>query len=722
MSTGLLSELGCAMLLPCLLLAAAAAAPSVPSPEAPMGKPAGSAVAPDLVKKTVQQLVAKHGEQHKARIEQGVAQVASLWRDTDGDLRAFCLEQFVADAAQREQTFARLEQAFEQTDGHLLEIGRELRRPTELDLGPLLPVDPLFAGFEAGAHLLDDLFDSKIAFVALLNFPLSTLDQRLAVGPRWSREQWAQARLTNRFARRVPADVLRHAAEVQAKADLYIAEYNLWMHHVLDEGGARAFPSGKRLISHWNLRDELKAQYAAGAEGTNRQRVIVRLMERIVTQSIPLVVINNPRVDYNPFTNQVKPAPADSIEKDAPAPSAVALDAGPEPSTRYAHLLAQFHAARAQDPYSPTMPTAIQRAFELGREMPEARVQKLFLDVLSSPLVPRVAAEIERRLGRPLSPQDLWYDGFKARSSIPEATLDAKTRARYPSAAAFKGDLPRILEGLGFKKDKARFLAEHILVDPSRGAGHAMQAGRRGDFPRLRTRVEKGGMNYKGYNIAVHELGHNVEQVFSLYGVDHTLLQGVPNNAFTEALAFVFQARDLELLGEKPKDAEANKREAVLADFWATWEIAGVALVDVAVWHWLYEHPSATPAELKDATVRIAEEVWARHYQPVLGGSASPLLGIYSHMIAYPLYLTDYPLGHLISLQLEEQLERAAQQGKRFGDEIERMTKQGSLAPDLWMTQAAGGPVSAEPLLRATERALGSLPASSAPARSVPTR
>ena len=202
-------------------------------------------------------------------------------------------------------------------------------------------------------------------------------------------------------------------------------------------------------------------------------------------------------------------------------------------------------------------------------------------------------------------------------------------------------------------------------------------------------------MNYKGYNIAVHELGHNVEQVFSPYGVDHTLLQGVPNNAFTEALAFVFQARDLELLGEKPKDAEANKREAVLADFWATWEIAGVALVDVAVWHWLYEHPSATPAELKDATVRIAEEVWARHYQPVLGGSASPLLGIYSHMIAYPLYLTDYPLGHLISLQLEEQLERAGQQGKRFGDEIERMTKQGSLAPDLWMTQAAGGPVSA---------------------------
>ncbi len=29
-------------------------------------------------------------------------------------------------------------------------------------------------------------------------------------------------------------------------------------------------------------------------------------------------------------------------------------------------------------------------------------------------------------------------------------------------------------------------------------------------------------MNYKGYNIAVHEMEHNVEQVFSLEMIDHT--------------------------------------------------------------------------------------------------------------------------------------------------------------------------------------------------------
>ena len=76
-------------------------------------------------------------------------------------------------------------------------------------------------------------------------------------------------------------------------------------------------------------------------------------------------------------------------------------------------------------------------------------------------------------------------------------------------------------------------------------------------------------MNYKGYNIAVHELGHNVEQTFSLNEVDSTLLQGVPNTAFTEALAFVFQAHDLELLGLAKPDARergAARAERLLDD------------------------------------------------------------------------------------------------------------------------------------------------------------
>jgi hypothetical protein len=646
------------------------------------------------------ELVKKHGEASKARIERGVDQVASLWRKEDGDLAAFALEHFVSDPTALDVTFERFEANLEQLDGHFNEIGRELRRPSDLDLGELQKVDPLFTAFDASAHLTDDLFDSKLAFVALLNFPLTTLEQRLAEGHGWSRRQWAEARLTARFARRVPASVQQQVTAAQAAADLYIAQYNVWMHHVLSEKGARLFPKGKRLISHWNLRDELKANYA-DPDGLEKQRTIIAIMNRIVTQTIPAGVIDNPGVDWNPFTNALSVTPAPELEADA-RKKTVSTATTPEADVRYRTLFANFAAQRRADPFSPSAPTAIDRAFSQGAEMPEARVKALLTEVLTSPHVATIAAQIQKRLGRPLEPADLWYNGFLPRGTVPESELDAKVRAKYPTAEAFAKDLPRILKGLGFSTERATYLSERIKVDPSRGAGHALQSARRGDFPHLRTRVEKDGMNYKGYNIAVHELGHNVEQVFSLYDVDHTLLAGVPNTAFTEAIAFVFQAKDLELLGLGKPDAE-QERLRVLNDFWQTWEIAGVALVDIGVWHWLYEHPKATPAQLREATVTLSRQVWNQYYAPVLGQKDVAMLGIYSHMISYPLYLFNYPLGHLISFQIEEQLRKTGS----IGPEIERMAKVGSIAPDAWMVQASGEPVSAGPLLRATAAALG---------------
>ena len=96
------------------------------------------------------------------------------------------------------------------------------------------------------------------------------------------------------------------------------------------------------------------------------------------------------------------------------------------------------------------------------------------------------------------------------------------------------------------------------MGDPSRGAGHAWGATMRNDIAHLRTRIGAGGMDYKGYNIAVHEFGHTVEQTITMNDVDYYVLNGVPNTAFTEAVAFLFQKRDLELLGLKnpnPEDA-----------------------------------------------------------------------------------------------------------------------------------------------------------------------
>ena len=122
----------------------------------------------------------------------------------------------------------------------------------------------------------------------------------------------------------------------------------------------------------------------------------------------------------------------------------------------------------------------------------------------------------------------------------------------------------------------------------------------------------------------------------------------------------------------------------------------------MAVWHWMYDHPEATPAELKAATLVIARELWNRYYAPVFRRRDVTLLAVYSHMICDVLYLPDYPIGHLIGFQIEEQMKKTG----HFGAEFERMAKFGNLAPDLWMKNATGAPVGAESLLSATKRAL----------------
>ncbi len=125
----------------------------------------------------------------------------------------------------------------------------------------------------------------------------------------------------------------------------------------------------------------------------------------------------------------------------------------------------------------------------------------------------------------------------------------------------------------------------------------------------------------------------------------------------------------------------------------------------MAVWHWMYDHPDATAAQLKDAVIQISRDTWNKYCAPVFNRKDVVLLGIYSHMIDAFLYLPDYPIGHLIAHQIEEQIRRAG----KMGPEFERMVKSGSVAPDLWMKNATGAPVGPEALLAATGRALDQL-------------
>ena len=557
-----------------------------------------------------------------------------------------------------------------------------------MDVGPVYTIDYLFANYEPYAHVSEDLFKTKIAFAALLNFPLETLEQKNLEGLNWSCKKWAEVRLVEDFSSRVPGDILQKRSEAYTMADDYISNYNIYMHNLIDNEGKRLFPADLKLISHWGLRDELKAQYAT-AHGFAGQKMIQQVMQRIILQEIPEKVIDSEKYDWNPYENKVYQAGTDTV-----------VAAAAEPNTRYDYIWDIYQVEKMLDLYYPQAPSLIDRRFKINREMSKSDVENLLKSVLQAPVLKDIAALIQKRLGRPLEPFDIWYNGFKPKSSYNEKALDKIVGKMYPDVVAFQKDLPYILRKIGFNPQKSEFLAEHIQVDPSRGAGHAMGAAMRTDKAHLRTRIPGGGMKHKGFNIAIHELGHNVEQVFSLNEMDYYTLNGVQNTAFTEAFAFVFQSRDLKVLGISESSSDAEYLRA-LNDIWATMEISGVALTDIHIWEWMYEHQQANPEELKQAMLTISKQVWNDYFSPVLGTPDQILLAIYSHIVDGGMYTPDYPLGHIISFQIEQYIKEHA-----LATEMERMCKLGRLTPQVWMQQAVGSRISSEPLINSAETAL----------------
>lgn len=642
------------------------------------------------VSEVTKSLLDSIGETQRIRIERGVKQVAQLWQQTDGtneDFTTFCMENFIADSVQLDVLYKRLEKNFETLSGYFNEIDVTLKEPIQLVGFEESPVDMLFGGYDVRAHMDDDFYANKIAFVTALNFPFYSLDEKTKLGDTWTRKQWAYARMGDRFTSRISAQVQQHLSQTLTNADSYISNYNIYMGQLVDAKGEKLFPADMKLITHWGLRDELKSDYADKVNGLKKQQLIYEVMKRIIDQSIPSEVINNGKYTWNPVENKI----FDSGKE---------LPSKPENDVRYEVLLQNFKANRQIDAYSPNFPTALSRNFDAAMEIPQKDVENLFKSLLSSQQVKEVAAYIKSRLGRDLQPFDIWYNGFKAKGEISEDELTKITSAKYPTPLAVEKDLPNILIKLGWKSEKARQIASLVQVDASLGAGHAWGAVLRGQKARLRTRIGENGMDYKGYNIAVHEFGHNTEQTITLNDVDYWMLNGVPNNAFTEAVAFMFQKRDLELLGVKNSNPDA---EAFLAldNFWASYEIMGVALVDIAVWEWMYANPNATPAQLKDAVITEAKKVWNEYYAGILGGKDEPILGIYSHMIDYPLYLSYYPIGHLIDFQVEKQMK-----GKNMADEMQRMYTQGRIVPQIWMKNGVGQAISVEPTLKAVDEAL----------------
>lgn len=663
-----------------------------------------SNISEETIQRVIDSLIQSHGNNHQFRIQRGVTQAALFWRESDGserDFENFCKKHFISDPVQFSQTLKRIETNFETLWGYFLRISRDLDRPFFVEKTndgqpiTILPLDHLFNRYHPRAHLEEELFKAKVAFAVIMNFPKYTLEEKLEKGRSWNREQWAAAAAGDIFTSRVPPEVNQKYVEIVTNLFTnYHDRYFIYLGKLLTDQNKTLFPPDLKSFVHWMIREELRAGYT-DPQGREKQEIIYRVMLRVIDQSIPKIVIDNPKVYWNPVSNQVYQKKGNRFLK---------IKAEPEGGIRYKYWQSAFKAEQLLDPYYPNAPTLIQRTSGTVRKIPSKVVEDLLISVMKSPLTKKVGRLIEKRLGRSLRPYDIWYNGFKFGQTreLPQEKLDKTIKDKYPNADTFKKDIPVFLEKFGFSPGKARFIAERIEVEPSRQVGHGMAALMRSDKAYLRAEFPSTGMNYSRFFQALHEMGHTIEQVCSMHMIDHYLLHGVPTSAISENFAYMFGNRALEFLGmEKYKINDPLK---TLDAFWLTYKTSGVALVDIKAWEWMYQHPQASASQFQEAVIRISKEVWNQYYAPVFKEKDVPILLIYSHLLGGMLYFPDYPIGQILGFQLETYME-----GKNHGVEMERMCKIGNLPPGIWMQQAVGAPISTEPLLKAPEKALNSV-------------
>ena len=630
----------------------------------------------------VEAIVSARGESSRSAAVAGVARVADRWTAGDGDAAAFaavCATHYVANAAERTRLLARLEETLRQIGGHLYEMRRSLRRWNDLAGDEFPGVDDVIASFDPAPDLSDQLYRQKVAFIALLNFERPDLRAMLGHGSAWNTEEWAAARVSQQFGPRIPSELSDHARRVGHEAQNFVASFHVPVGTMVDAKGKRWFEPDRALLAHWLVREEIKAGYG-DPDGLDKQHALMWVMARHIDGSIPRAVMERRTAGaaWDPAHNTV---------------GGVAVKAedtvGPE---RYRHILEHHAVAGRFDPMYPEAPTAIARKFDLAREIPEADVERLLIDLLDHPVRAPLAAFLRARLGRALEPQDIYFEDVA--ESKPAAEMNAAVKARFADEHAFQAALPQVLRELGFPADEADFLGTRISVEIAKGSGHAMRPMLPGYGAWLRTNRLKDELGWDGFDTAMHELGHNLEQLYSAFWAPRPALQNVPNTACTEAFAFLYQSLAKRVLGMEDA-AELDKQFAVdsVITMLSACQIAGPSLLELRAWRWLYANPEATAAALRTEVLRIADDLWTRFYERDFGKDGYRILAAYQHMIGHPLYLPDYTLGHMMSHQI-----RSYMRGKDLATETKRITSLGSLTPDLWMRRAVGTPVSAAPL------------------------
>jgi hypothetical protein len=650
----------------------------------------------DAVEQARQQLLGRHGENERARIEAGTSRVRERWNERDGppaELERFLVASFVP-SSDLALLLGRLEGSLEQVTGHLYEMRRSLRRWSDLRQPPaeakLQFVDDLLATFDPAPDLSEESYRQKLAFLTLLNCERPTLSEMLRDGPGWSTDRWAEARLGQHFGPRVPKEVNDRARAVSHRCNTWVSRFHIPVATLRDDRGESHFEPGRALLAHWLVREEIKAGYndPDRARGLRKQRALAWVMARHIDGSIPKSVMSGESTEPWDAARNVLGGTA--------SPPAI----GP---VRYEHWLEQRDLAFEVDRHYPEHPTAIARKCELDREIPEREVERLLVSLLASPVRRTLAGFMRNRLGRPLEPFDIYIDEFA--DARPAEEMNALVRKIATDATHLQWKLPEMLRGLGFDHLEAEFLGTRIKVEIAKGSGHAM----RPQLPEygawLRTSSLENEIGWDGFDTAMHELGHTLEQLISTHYAPRPALRGVPNTACTEAFAFLYQSLGKRVLGvASAHDEERAFDIDTVQTLASACQIAGPALLELRVWNWIYRNPTAGAESLRTELLGIAESLWNEYYREDFGPDPYHILGAYQHMIAHPLYLPDYPLGHIISHQV-----RSHMRGKDLAAETRRICSIGSLTPDLWMRRAVGQGLDTGPLVADAAAALSRL-------------
>ena len=192
----------------------------------------------DSVNQITKDLMSRFDVSQSERIERCVKQTASIWRASDGtveDFKIFCTENFVDDEVKLSQLFEKLSRNFEILNGNFNKISVDLKLPLHIDYGEITTVDMMFGSYEPLAHLHEDLYLNKVAFLVALNFPMYSLKEKNDLGMSWTSQQWAYARMGDMFVSREPSELAQKYAEVSTAADAYISDYNIYIGNLIND-------------------------------------------------------------------------------------------------------------------------------------------------------------------------------------------------------------------------------------------------------------------------------------------------------------------------------------------------------------------------------------------------------------------------------------------------------------------------------------------------------